>query len=249
MTNYNNHLEKGYEPISSQQMYNIENTGEEKLGMKKILMMENAGSKIADYIINHFNDKLIDRRIIAFAGLGNNGGDSMAALRHLSGYISAKKLKIDKENIILILIGNPQKLKTEEAKTNWNIINKMHSIKKIFLNSESDFNTINEVIEKPSIILDGIFGTGIKGEIKSPFSEVIDLINLQKSKSFIISVDIPSGLNSDSGELYNKVVIPNITITFHRLKHGLTLNPKSSGKIIPVKIGIPFEAEEGVIHY
>lgn len=245
--NNNNHSFKGYEPISSQQMYKIEDIGQERFGMNKVLMMENAGSKVADHIISYCNDELMDKKIIAFAGLGNNGGDSIVALRHLSGYMSSKKLYKNTENIILVLLGDPQKLKTEEAKMNWNIINKMSTIKKIIVNSQQDLDNIKEVTEKSNIILDGIFGTGIKGEIKSPFSEVIDLINLQKSKSFIISIDIPSGLNSDSGESYNKVIIPDVTITFHRIKQGLVNNPNISGKIIPFKIGIPYEAEEGVI--
>ena len=93
-----------------------------------------------------------------------------------------------------------------------------------------------------------MFGTGINGTIKDPFSNVIDKINQQKTKSFILSVNIPSGFKgSRYGEIYDKSVKADISITFHRIKHGLLKNIEHSGEIIPVKIGIHFETEMEVI--
>ena len=68
-----------------------------------------------------------------------------------------------------------------------------------------------------------------------------------KSKSFILSVDIPSGLNPDTGEIDDKAIKADTTITFHRIKQGLVKNVEQCGKILPVKIGIPIEAELGVL--
>ena len=110
-----------------------------------------------------------------------------------------------------------------------------------------NLNDIEMEIESSDIIIDGIFGTGINGIIKDPFSKIIDKINQQKTKSFILSVDIPSGLNPDTGEIYDKSIKTNTTITFHRIKHGLLKNIECSGEILPVKIGIPIEAEMDVI--
>jgi NAD(P)H-hydrate epimerase len=240
-------IEKGFEPISSHQMYKIEDNGEKVYGMKKLLMMENAGSKISDFLIEHFKDDLNEKIIVAICGLGNNGGDAIVASRHLSGYISSK-FPTTNNNLVVILLGKPDQIKTEESKTNWKIIEKINSIKKVFFNIEDDnIKDIEIEIKRSDILIDGLLGTGIKGTIKEPFSNVIDKINQQKTKSFILSVDIPSGLNPDTGEINDKSVKADTTITFHRIKNGLLKNGEQGGKILPVKIGIPIEAEMEVI--
>jgi NAD(P)H-hydrate epimerase len=239
-------FQKGFEPITSEQMYSIENNGEKIIGMKKLIMMENAGAKIAEFLLNSFNySNLIDKKIVFICGLGNNGGDAIVASRHISAYLSSK-ISMTDNNLVLILLGKPEQIKTYESKTNWNIIEKIESIKKIFFNNDNK-KEIEMEIQKSDIIIDGLLGTGIKGKIKDPYSDIIDFINKQKSKSFILAVDIPSGLNPDTGEITDKSIKADVTITFHRIKQGLLKNKEQSGKILPVKIGIPIEAERGVI--
>lgn len=241
-----NKFQKGYEPITSEQMYQIENNGEKIIGMKKLLMMENAGSKIAEFILDSFGDDVVNKKIVSICGLGNNGGDTIVANRHISAFLSSKFSINDNNNLVLVLLGSSDQIKTEESKINWKIIEKVHSIKKISFNTESK-TTIEKEIEKSDIIIDGLIGTGIKGKLKDPYSSLIDKINHQKSKSFILSVDIPSGLNPDTGEIDDKSIKADITITFHRIKQGLLKNIEHCGKILAVKIGIPIEAEKGVL--
>ena len=245
MNKNKNGLQNGFEPITSQQMYKIENNGERILGLRKLLMMENAGSKISDFLLNYFKDDLNEKKIVSVCGLGNNGGDAIVANRHISADLSSK-FSTTNNNLVLILLGKPDQIKTEESKTNWKIVEKIKCIKKIFFNTEN-LRDIEMEIERSDIIIDGLFGTGINGIIKDPFSKVIDKINQQKIKSFILSVDIPSGLNPDTGEIYDKAVKADTTITFHRIKYGLLKNIEYSGEIIPVKIGIPIEAEMDVM--
>lgn len=240
-----NQFQKGFEPITSEQMYSIENNGEKIIGMKKLIMMENAGGKIAEFLLNSFNSNLTDKKIVFVSGLGNNGGDAIVASRHISAYLSSK-ISMTDNNLVLILLGKPEQIKTYESKTNWNIIEKIESIKKIIFNNDNK-KEIEMEIQKSDIIIDGLLGTGIKGKIKDPYSDIIDFINKQKSKSFILAVDIPSGLNPDTGEITDKSIKADVTITFHRIKQGLLKNKEQSGKILPVKIGIPIEAERGVI--
>ena len=240
-----NQFQKGFEPITSEQMYSIENNGEKIIGMKKLIMMENAGAKIAEFLLNSFNNNLTNKKIVFICGLGNNGGDAIVASRHISAYLSSK-ISMTDNNLVLILLGKPEQIKTYESKTNWNIIEKIESIKKIFFNNDNK-KEIEMEIQKSDIIIDGLLGTGIKGKIKDPYSDIIDFINKQKSKSFILAVDIPSGLDPDTGEITDKSIKADVTITFHRIKHGLLKNKEQSGKILPVKIGIPIEAERGVV--
>jgi NAD(P)H-hydrate epimerase len=100
-------------------------------------------------------------------------------------------------------------------------------------------------ISESDIIIDGIFGTGIKGEIREPFSSAIDLIN--NSNTYVVSVDIPSGLDPNNGSFHDKCVRANDTVTFHRIKKGLTMNKKYVGNLHLEKIGIPIESEQGVV--
>lgn len=220
--------------ITSDQMYKIEENGHSVLGMRRFLMMENAGHGVADFIFNKFKGKLKNKKIVAVCGTGNNGGDGFVASRHLAGY-GAK--------ITIILLGVPSDLRSEEARLNWNIIEKMSSIEVIYgkeLNKEA-----KRRITKADIILDSIFGTGIKGEIREPHASAIDEIN--NSRAFVLSVDIPSGYDPNTGKLHDKCVKADATITFHRLKMGLTKGRKWTGPVYVEWIGIPPEAEKDIL--
>jgi len=223
------------QPISSEQMYRIEDNGFAIFGMKKMLMMENAGHGLADFIFSKKGPEFAGKKIVSFCGTGNNGGDAMVASRHLSGYQGAE--------ITIVLIGDSKNIKTEETTVNWSIIRKMKSIK--IIEGNDVLELAKKELSNSNIIIDGIFGTGIKGEIRDPFSSAIDLIN--DSKAYVVSVDIPSGLNPNDGSLHEKCVKADATVTFHRIKNGLTRNKEFTGEIHLEKIGIPTEAEQGVL--
>lgn len=222
-------------PITSDQMYKIEENGHTVIGMKRFLMMENAGHGISDLVASRIKN-LKSKRIVAVCGTGNNGGDGFVACRHLAGY-GAKPT--------VILLGNPSAIRSEEAKLNWDIIEKMDSVEIIF-GTEMD-EAIRKRIARANIILDGIFGTGIRGEIREPHATAIDLIN--RSKAYVLAIDIPSGLDPNTGEIHEKVVKAVVTITFHRMKTALANKKagKYAGKVYVEKIGIPPEAEREVI--
>lgn len=199
-------------------------------------MMENAGHGVADFIVRKFKN-LKGKKIVAICGTGNNGGDGFVASRHLAGY-GAK--------VIVILLGSPSNLRSEEARLNWSIIEKMDSIEIIFGRELSD--EIKSRITKAHIILDSIFGTGINGEIREPYASAIDAIN--QSKSYVLAVDVPSGFDPNTGQIHKKCIMADATITFHRLKIGLAKRKKKKKYTGPVHvewIGIPPEAEKGIV--
>jgi NAD(P)H-hydrate epimerase len=220
-------------PITSDQMYRIEENGHSVLGMRRFLMMENAGHGVADFIAHKFKN-LKNKRIVAVCGAGNNGGDGFVALRHLAGY-GAK--------IAVVLLGSPSDLRSEEAKLNWGIIEKMDSIEIIFGKELAD--EVKDRIARANIILDSIFGTGIKGEIREPYASAIDAIN--KSKAFVLAVDVPSGFDPNTGQIHEKCVKADATVTFHRLKVGLAKGKRYTGPVHVEWIGIPPEAEKGIV--
>jgi NAD(P)H-hydrate epimerase len=213
--------------ITVKQMYQIEENGHQ-MGFPRQLMMENAGASMVKHIVTKFPD-IESKKVLVFAGLGNNGGDALVVARHLAGY-GAK--------VTVILLGNPQDIKTVECRTNWQVLEKMKSVQ---LGFDSDDASNFDV----DIIVDGILGTGITGTIREPQSSAIDLIN--KTDAFKIAVDVPTGLNPDNGETADKYVKADVTVTFHKMKRGMPKRKDLCGIIFVEKIGIPPEAEIGVL--
>lgn len=213
--------------ITVKQMMQIENNGHQ-MGFLKKFMMENAGASAVKHLIKKFED-ISSKQILVFAGLGNNGGDALVMARHLVGY-GAK--------VTLVLLGDEDKIKTEESNWNWSLLKKMNSVKLVY--------GTNPSYDIPcDIIVDGILGTGITGEIREPYASAMKFIN--NSEAFKLAVDVPSGVNPDSGETSNIFVKVDVTVTFHKMKVGMPKREDLCGKIFVEKIGIPPEAEDGVL--
>ena len=127
---------------------------------------------------------------------------------------------------------------------NWTTVQRMKNSVRILAEDET-LNQIEIQIRKADIVIDAIFGTGIKGEIRRPHSRAIDAINA--SRAYVLAVDIPSGLDPNTGSPANKCIKANATITFHRLKSGMNKGRMYTGLTKVVPIGIPPEAEEGIV--
>ena len=214
--------------ITVKQMMQIEENGHQ-MGFPRKLMMENAGASASRYLVEKFPN-ISSKKILVFAGLGNNGGDAFVIARHLAGYGS---------NVKVVLLGNPDKIKTDEARTNWKLLEKMNSIDLIIASN------VSELYIQADVIIDGILGTGISGKIKEPYASAIDMIN--KSKAYKLAIDVPSGLDPDTGNAYGQCVKADSTVTFHKMKVGMPKRKDVCGTILVEKIGIPPEAEDGVL--
>lgn len=213
--------------ITVDQMYNIENKGHD-MGFLKKFMMENAGAAAVKRLLEKIED-VKSKNILIFVGLGNNGGDGLVMARHLAGY-GAK--------VTIMLLGNSDKIKTEESNWNWSLLQKMPSVKLMSGNSlKFDF--------KPDIIIDAILGTGISGEIREPYASAINYIN--ETDCYKFAVDVPSGLDPQTGETANIFTKCDMTVTFHKMKQGIPKRKDLTGKLFVEKIGIPPEAEEGIL--
>ncbi len=199
------------------------------MGFPRKLMMENAGAITARCLLKKYSD-LNEKKITVFAGLGNNGGDAFVIARHLAGFGCRPTV---------ILLGSPSKIKTEESASNWKLLEKMNSVNLVITSDPS------QIILDADIIVDGILGTGVSGKIREPYSTAIDLIN--KYRCFKIAVDIPSGLDPDSGVVIDKCVKADVTVTYHKMKIGMPKRMEMCGEILVEKIGIPPEAEVGVL--
>jgi len=185
-------------------MMQIEENGHQ-MGFSRKFMMENAGAGATKRLVEKFGD-VKSKNVLIFAGLGNNGGDGLVIARHLAGYGSS---------VTVFLLGEPDNIRSEECSWNWNLLEKMKSIK---LLTGRNFELLNN-LDKFDIIIDGILGTGISGEIREPQASAITFINI--ANAFKLSVDVPSGEDPDTGNKNSPHVIANITVIFHRLKVGM----------------------------
>jgi len=211
-------------------MMQIEENGHQ-MGFLRKFMMENAGAGATKRLVEKFGD-VKSKNVLVFAGLGNNGGDGLVIARHLAGHGSS---------VTVFLLGEPDNIRSEECSWNWNLLEKMKSIK---LLTGGNFEPLNN-LDKFDIIIDGILGTGISGEIREPQASAIICIN--KSNAFKLAVDVPSGVDPDTGNKNSPHVTADMTVTFHRMKVGMSKAKDVCGEIFVEKIGIPPEAEDGVL--
>jgi len=198
------------------------------MGFLRKFMMENAGAAAVRCLVDKVGD-VSSKKVLVFAGLGNNGGDALVISRHLAGYGAA---------VTLVLLGSQDKIKTEESRWNWQLLEKMSSVRLITGDTPQYSFDVD-------VIVDGILGTGISGTIREPYASAISFINT--SKAFKLAVDVPSGLDPDTGNTANICVKADITVTFHKMKIGMPKRKDMCGQIFVEKIGIPPEAEVGVL--
>lgn len=180
--------------LSTQEMKELEDNS----GMPKSVLMENAGR--ASYKILKEKFELKDKKILIVAYHGNNGGDGFVAARHLC----------DEAEVDVLFMGDEEKLKNATL-VNYKRIENDARVQ-ILEQEAIDFSDYD-------IIIDAIFGTGIKGEIKDPLATLIK--NLGKTKAYKVSIDVPSGVDPDTGEKSNVFFEPDLLITMHDIKKGL----------------------------
>jgi len=202
-----------------------------KMGVPGAVLMENAGGNCAEIIIKELK-KTGGSKVCIFCGAGNNGGDGFVIARHLIN--EGLKVKI-------ALCGKESKIKGD-AEINYKITRNMKiAIKELDLNNiEKD---VKEYAGESDLIVDAIFGTGLAGVISGEFENLINAIN--SLNKIIIAVDLPSGLDCDTGLALGTAIKASRTVTFAAAKKGF-INPdcaKYTGEIYIASIGIDPEVK------
>jgi hydroxyethylthiazole kinase-like uncharacterized protein yjeF len=212
-----------------------------------LLLMENAGICTAGAAINLLGGDASGKTVGIVCGKGNNGGDGFVAARHLANSGAF---------VILILAGNPDEL-TGDALTNYGIIDKRPALRKlgggvnferslsgVFLHvvpkdDPAALTTAQVYLIQADLVIDAVFGTGLDSEIRGFYRDVIELCN-QPGKP-VLSVDVPSGVHSDTGEILGAAVRADTTVTFGAPKVGMMVYPGAEycGEITTADICLP----------
>jgi len=211
--------------ITSREMRALE-TNSEYYGISKLQLMENAGRSVAEEVASRFEPK--NTRVAVFCGSGGNGGDGFVAARHLR----CLGFKVE-----VLLAGKSSDITSEATKKNWLALQALKNT--ITLHEVHDSVLIPDV--KAEVAVDALLGIGLKGVLRPPIFQLVKKIN--EMKAFNVSVDIPTGINSDSGEVLGDAVRANLTITFHRTKPGLTEAEDYVGDLIVRDIGLSIDYE------
>jgi len=208
--------------VTADQMRKLEQIAAEELGIPSILLMENAALGIAGHCLNYLK-KFDNPKVLVICGSGNNGGDGLALARHL--HVKGVETKV-----VFIGAGSmsepqPSQPKagagSHDATVNLEIIKKLNiPIEYINTSGTGDYN-LN--LEKFNLVVDAIFGTGLKRDIEDGAKLIIEEIN--RYAKYIISADMPSGVHSDTGKIMGCAVKANETVTFGFPKKGLYLFP------------------------
>jgi len=223
--------------VTAEQMRELDRVATEKYGVPSLLLMENAGKAVANEVLRRIGTHGL-RRVIVVAGPGNNGGDGFVAARHLQAALL---------DVTVFYWGDRASAKGD-ALTNLELAEK----EGIRIDYTRSVKRLSKAANRSDLIIDALLGTGAKGELKPDYADAVRAVNF--SGVPVIAVDIPSGLNADTGQVLGPVerfedvgkaaVKAETTVTFGLAKVGLVTWPGAwyAGDIVVADIGIPEDA-------
>jgi len=210
--------------VTADEMREIDRQSIEGIGIPGIVLMENAGLKVAEKIKELVPKKA---KVVILAGHGNNGGDGFVIARHLGncGY-----------EVETWFVGDIQKSSADSI-TNFHAV--VHSGYKLKFWNESNDNLLKESLNNAELIVDALLGTGATGELREPYKNIIDYAN--NAKGIRLAVDMPTGINSNTGEVIDTAFKSDVTVTFAFPKIGQFMYPGADyiGELIIADISIP----------
>jgi len=220
--------------VKAAEMQQMDKTAIEEIGIPGIVLMENAGRGAARFFLEHFTPS-VDARVLLLCGRGNNGGD---------GYVVARYLSQAGMNVSVAILSPLDRI-TGDALINLEIIRRMD----LEIHEIPDRERWEEFIQHvrhAHFFVDAILGTGLNAPVRGFYRSVIE--DLNKTGKPVMSIDVPSGLNADTGQVMGAAVQAALTVTFGFPKLGLAVFPGAglAGRLVRIDIGIPFCASDEI---
>jgi NAD(P)H-hydrate epimerase len=177
--------------------------------------------------------------IVVLAGPGNNGGD---------GFVAARWLARAGAQVVVAFVAMENRPRGRDAARNWDRLVRDPGVTLIHAPVARDIAILGQGIEKASIVVDALLGTGVRGELREPIRSAVRLINRARASMIpVLAVDTPTAVDLSSGQPSDPAVRADLTITFHRPKTGLRtrMGAALAGRVLVAPIGIPVEADRG----
>jgi NAD(P)H-hydrate epimerase len=210
--------------LTREQVRQVDRRASDEYGMPGLVLMENAGRGVAETMLTLG----IEGPVVICAGKGNNGGDGFVIARHLDNHGTSVRV---------LLLADPSEL-VGDAAANWQILMKAGITHEIF---GTNFTTaqVKEQLADADWIVDALLGTGATGEPKPPYNIAIEAINAAVKK--VMAVDLPSGLDCDTGAAARATIVADHTCTFVAVKPGLLVSgaERFTGRVHVIDIGVP----------
>jgi len=234
------------------------------LGLSQDALMESAGAAVAEVALTELT--LLSESIsgpggalteapltVVLCGPGNNGGD---------GFVVARRLAAAGRRVVAVLAGDASKIGAggSAAAHNWAVLQAMASsgsLEAFVAPTPELLLQLRPRLSPATLIVDALLGTGASGPLREPVSTAVDLLNGIRTHAraagrpcSVLAVDTPTFIDVTDGSRSSPVVTADVTVTFHRARAGFALDPearKLAGRYLVAPIGIPLEAEDGVI--
>jgi NAD(P)H-hydrate epimerase len=214
--------------LTREQIREVDRIAIEELGIPGVVLMENAGRNAAERVADRVRTSRA-KRVVIFCGPGNNGGD---------GFVIARQLANAGIEVRVYLAGDPERLSPDCA-VNHDIACKM-GIGIELIDSGSSAERAAAGLSPEDVVVDALLGTGFGGEVREPTATLIHSLN-EATKAATVAVDVPSGLDCNTGRPANATVKADLTVTFVAAKVGFT-RPEAQpyvGQIFACGIGAP----------
>ena len=234
------------------------------LGLSQDALMESAGAAVAEVALTELaritepvrgpGGALSDTPLtVVLCGPGNNGGD---------GFVAARRLAAAGRRVVAAFVGDASKIGAggSAAAHNWMVLQAMASAGSLdaFVAPTPELLVqLRPRLSPAGLLIDALLGTGASGPLREPISTAVDLLNGIRTHAraagrpcSVLAVDTPTFIDVTDGSRSSPVVEADITVTFHRARAGFALDPearKLAGRYLVAPIGIPLEAEEGVV--
>lgn len=214
--------------MTRQAVREIDRAAIEDYGMPGVILMENAGRGAAQAILEMLEDPA-SARVAVVCGAGNNGGD---------GFVIARHLYNQRVDVTLYLAVDGEKLKGD-ARVNHDIACRM-GLPMRPLRSAEQLDDAAGHLSTCAVIVDALLGTGFSGSVRAPFDAIIERINDLRGPK-VVAVDVPSGLDCDTGQPSNATVRADVTATFVAPKIGFSKPGAGDyvGRVVTIDIGVP----------
>jgi NAD(P)H-hydrate epimerase len=218
--------------LTASEMREMDRLAIEEIGIPSVVLMETAGRAVANLVHER---SVLGTSVLVLCGLGNNGGDGIVAARHL--------LNQD-HPVTVVLLGNPDRA-SADLRSQLEIAGRL-GIDPLLLDADRASDDLALLLNEHDVAIDAIFGTGLSREVEGVAKTAIEALN--DAPALVISVDLPSGVDADTGQLCGVAVEADLTVTFALPKLGHVLYPgrAHAAETMVVDIGIPYALLERV---